>query len=142
MKIAVNRIAENPLDWIKVRTKQYPKLFFDSGDSLLGSRTRPISQAVKEADFLVIFTKIGFMAGCAVLFLLFAVGCVGFIKRRPRLLHIYLLPLFFVLIHLPMWIESRYLLPVMPFIFLIAVYGSVMLRDYLKRKKISMFPVS
>ena len=131
LNIAVNRIAENPFGWLKVRVKQYPRLFFETKDSLLGGlRLPPLSQAVKESDFLVIFIKVGFVAASAALFLLFAFGSAGFIKRYPRLLHIYLLPIFFMLIHLPMWTESRYLLPVMPFIYVVAVYGLVILKDY------------
>ena len=134
LKIAVNRIAENPFGWLKVRVKQYPRLFFESGDSPLGGlHLPPMSQAVEESDFLVIFIKVGFVAASAALFLFFAFGFAGFIKRYPRLLHIYLLPMFIMLIHLPMWTESRYLLPVMPFVYIIAVYGLVMLKDYFSR---------
>ncbi len=131
LKLAVNRIAEDPIGWLKVRAKQYPRLFFESGDSPLGGlHLRPLSQAVEESDFLVIFIKVGFVAICAFLFLLFFFGFAGFIKHYPQLIHIYLLPIFFMLIHLPMWTESRYLLPVMPFIYIVTVYGFVILKDY------------
>ena len=132
LKIAVNRISENPVAWLKVRAKQYPKLFLDSGDSLLGSRSKPISQAIKEFDLTVFIIKLSSIFACVFLFLLFFVGFIGVIKNYLQLLHIYLLPIFFILIHLPMWIESRYLLPVMPFIYIIAVYGSTILKDKLK----------
>ena len=139
IKIAVNRIAENPFGWLKVRAKQYPRLFFESGDSLLGGlRLPPISQAVKESDFLVIFIKVGFVALCAFLFLMFFFGFAGFIKRYPQLIHIYLLPMFFMLIHLPMWTESRYLLPVIPFVYIVAVYGFVILKDYFNHSRNQM----
>lgn len=133
-RIALDRITENPFGWLQVRAKQFPKLFFDSGDSVLGARTRPISQAIKESDYLVVFIKFSFIAGCAFLFLLFAIGFARFVKNYPSLIHIYLLPMFFVLIHLPMWIESRYLLPVMPFVYIVAVYGAALLRKQLSYK--------
>lgn len=132
LKIAVIRISENPSDWLKVRAKQYPKLFIDSGDSLLGLRSRPISQAIKEFDWLIIAVKIGSVVACLFLFLLFIIGLIGIRRMHTQLLHIYLLPVFFIIIHLPMWIESRYLLPVMPFVYIVAVYGLVISKNYFK----------
>jgi 4-amino-4-deoxy-L-arabinose transferase-like glycosyltransferase len=130
-KLAVNRIAENPFGWLKVRVKQYPRLFFESGESILGGlQLPPMSQAIDESNLPVIFIKVSVFSACAFLFLLFFLGFAGFIKYYPNLLYVYPLPIFFMLIHLPMWTEARYLLPVMPFIYIVAVYGFVMLNDY------------
>ena len=139
LRLAVNRIVEDPVGWLKVRVKQYPRLFFQSGDPPLSGLQLPsLAQAIKELDFFGIFIKVGVVAATAAVFLLFAFGFAGFIKHYPRLLHIYLLPMFFMLIHLPMWCESRYLLPVMPFVYIVAVYGLVIVKDYFNRPRNQM----
>ena len=38
-------------------------------------------------------------------------------------IYIWALPLFGALIHLPMWIEPRYFLPMMPMVFILAAVG-------------------
>lgn len=135
MKVAVSRIYDNPVGWLKVRSKQYPRLFIDSGDYLLGSRYMTFGQAVSESNFLVIFVKLFFLFISFVTLLFFLIGIWMFRKDILILPHIFLFPCFMMLIHLPMWIESRYNLPSLPFIYIIGTLGLFGLFQKVKRYK-------
>ncbi len=46
------------------------------------------------------------------------------VRRRVRELSIILVfPFIFVLIHIPLWTESRYLLPIVPFLCILSAYS-------------------
>jgi len=124
MKRAISRIAEAPAQWLVVRAKQYPKLFLDNGDYLLGSRNMPLREAFGAGRLEVILVKAVFLiANLVVLFL----ALYGIFILRSRLAdhaHIVLFPVFGMLIHLPAWIEPRYFLPMMPMMFILAAVGS------------------
>lgn len=125
MKIAVSRISNNPLGWLKARVKQYPRLFLDSGDYILGDYSASFGQAIKDSNFLVLFVKLFFIFSSLMLFLLFWTGIFIFRGKILNLLHIFLFPLFVILMHLPMWIELRYNLAALPFIYIVAAIGLV-----------------
>src|ERR1041385_5492926 len=63
------------------------------------------------------------MVGNIAVFVLAIYGI--FLERRRFVLlsHITLFPVFLSLIHLPMWIESRYSLPMMPLVLILAARG-------------------
>jgi 4-amino-4-deoxy-L-arabinose transferase-like glycosyltransferase len=122
---ALSRIFSDPLGWLVVRARQYPRLFLDSGDYLLGSRNVTIGVALRERRALVIFTKMAFIAA-SVLFVVFA--ALGLFVERARfvvLSHITLFPVFLTLVHLPIWIELRYSLPMTPLLAILAASGLV-----------------
>ncbi|HVF46332.1 MAG TPA: glycosyltransferase family 39 protein [Pyrinomonadaceae bacterium] len=123
MKTAISRIAEAPVNWMVVRAKQYPKLFIDNGDYLLGAGNLPLREAFRAGRADVIFVKVLFLgANLAVLML----AVYGIFTLRARLAdhaHIVLFPVFGMLIHLPAWIEPRYFLPMMPMMFILAAVG-------------------
>ncbi len=104
---AVQRIMENPLGWLRVRAKQYPWLFID-----LGSYLHP-SNAVAAR-----FVKWGFLIGNALVLLLAVLG--GWLSRSHPYLVIF--PFFLVLFHLPLWIEPRYSLPMVPMMIILALF--------------------
>ena len=123
VQLAIDRIKKDPSQYLRTRLKQYPRLFLDSGDYLLGSSNVTFSAAIQERRPLVIITKISFMlANIAT----FASAICGIVLERRRLVslsHIILFPVFLSLIHLPMWIESRYMLPMMPLVLILAARG-------------------
>ena len=123
MKRAFARITASPLDWLVVRAKQYPKLFIDNGDYLLGSSNLPLREAFSVARWPVIITKLVFIGGNLFVMLLAVFGMWTLIPRLADHAHIILFPVFGILIHLPVWIEPRYFLPMMPMIFILAVAG-------------------
>jgi len=120
---AVNRIEADPPQYLRARLKQYPRLFLDSGDYLLGSSNVTFGEAVQERRALVLLIKISFVLGNIAIFLLAIYGIVLERRRFVSLSHIILFPIFFSLIHLPMWIESRYSLPIMPLVLILAARG-------------------
>ncbi len=109
MRKAINRIKTNPAHYLKVRLKQYPRLFLDTGDYL---DDRRIAMWV-------------FVVGNTVVLLLAICGLFTERERFVSLSHITLFPIFVSLIHLPMWIESRFSLPVMPLVAILATVGAV-----------------
>jgi 4-amino-4-deoxy-L-arabinose transferase-like glycosyltransferase len=120
---AVNRIRTDPPRYLRARLKQYPRLFLDSGDYLLGSSNITFNEALQRRRALVVISKISFMLGNIAVFVLAVYGI--FLERRHfvSLSHIILFPVFLCLIHLPMWIESRYSLPLMPLTLILAARG-------------------
>lgn len=117
---AIQRIRANPLGWLRVRAKQYPWLFID-----LGSYLHP-SNAIAAR-----FVKWGFLIGNA-LILLFAAHGWWLSRSRP---YLSIFPLFLVLFHLPLWIEPRYSLPMVPMMIVLAllslkcVYETLLVRE-------------
>lgn len=116
MRRGLERIVENPGHWLLVRAEQYPKLFLDSGNYLLGSHNIPISQALAKSRVWVLLVKGLFLTGN--LFVM-AIALLGVLDSRERvftLIHLIAFPIFLLLVQLPMWAESRYSLPIMPMV--------------------------
>jgi len=120
---AVNRIETDPPKYLRARLKQYPRLFLDSGDYLLGSSNVTFDEALHGRHALVLIIKISFMLGNIAVFVLAIYGIFLERGRLVSLSHIILFPVFLSLIHLPMWIESRYSLPIMPLVLILAARG-------------------
>jgi len=125
MKVALSRISDNPVEWLKVRSKQYPRLFIDSGDYLLGARNMSFGQAITELNLLVIFVKLFFLIFSFATLLFFLIGIWIAGKDFLNLPYIFLFPYFMMLIHLPMWIDFRYNLASAPFIYIISTIGLI-----------------
>ncbi len=139
MKLAVSRIVNNPAGWLKARSRQYPRLFIDSGDYVLEEQNVSFGQAVNESNFLVLFVKLFFLFFSFMTLLFFLIGIWTSGKDILNLPHIYLFPCFIMLVHLPMWIEYRYGLPSLPFIYIIGTVGLFKLfqkvKDYQLKKR-------
>ena len=121
---ALSRIITEPGQWMVARLKQFPKLFVDNGDYLLGTANLPLRQAFSNGVWGVAAFKLAFIT---VNLLIFALAIFGFWRMGPQIVlstHIWMFPLFGVLIHLPMWIEPRYFLPMMPMVFIMAAYAT------------------
>jgi 4-amino-4-deoxy-L-arabinose transferase-like glycosyltransferase len=132
---AIQRIKADPLRWLRVRVKQYPRLFMDSGDYLLGSSNVAINQAWRERRWPVILTKAAFMLGNLLFFGLAALGIIVERKRFVSLAHLTLFPVFLTLVHLPLWIEARYAVPMIPLAAILAAAGLVRLIEFLRGYK-------
>lgn len=118
---AIERITRHPLDWLIVRSKQYPKLFIDTGDYMLGRYNVSIRDALFAPRPFVLIVKSLFLLGNLLVITLAASGVYRERARFGSLGHL-LLPLAFMLmVHLPLWIEARYSLPIMP---LVAIFAS------------------
>ncbi|MDQ3635070.1 MAG: glycosyltransferase family 39 protein [Acidobacteriota bacterium] len=122
-KIAINRIIMNPLNWIKVRFEQYPRLFLDSGDYLLGEYNVAVGEALKDGNFLLVVFKITFILANLLFYSLAVIGFIFAGKKIVLLPHIFLFPIFLALLHIPMWIETRYFLPAVPLVCIISAFG-------------------
>ena len=109
---AVKIIESNPLGWLKVRAKQLPRFFVDSG-AYLYTLLGPMFVAFKYS-YVIAQLLLFVFAGYAVY------------SRRARLKDLdclALFPIFLMLIHIPLWIESRYSLPIMPAVIMLAAAG-------------------
>lgn len=125
MSRAVARIKADPKGWIIVRLKQYPRLFMDHGEYMYPS-SRILSVAL----------KVLFLLGNLALIILAAMGIYLERRRITSLGHIVLFPVYLALVHLPMWTEARYSLPMMPMtailasVSLVSIYSSWRLKSY------------
>jgi 4-amino-4-deoxy-L-arabinose transferase-like glycosyltransferase len=102
-KKAIEHIKANPIGWMWARIKQYPLLYVDTGQYIY------IDSGVLKTVVMPLFLLGNFT------FLLLAL--YGFWLQKNRffeLAHLVLFPLFVALIHLPLWVEGRYSLPMMP----------------------------
>ncbi len=105
---ALDRIKADPLHWIVIRVKQYPRLLID-----LGAYLYPHSPT------LTVVLKFLFLVGNIAVLLLAIFG--GYLARSwPQLI---LFPIFILLFHVPLWVEPRYSLPMMPMVIILASVG-------------------
>ncbi len=120
---AIERIETDPAQYLRVRLKQYPNLFLDSGDYLLGSNNITFQDALQQRRPLVVIVKVSFILGNIAIFVLTIYAIFLERRRFVSLSHILLFPIFLCCIHLPMWIERRYGLAMMPLVLILAVRG-------------------
>lgn len=109
----LRRIVESPGQWLLARLEQYPRLFMDHGEYMY-PQWRPGAIAM----------KVIFLAGN---FIVLALACLGILAERRRFVQLRYLTLvlaFLTLSQLPMWVEVRYSLPLMPMILIFAAVGA------------------
>lgn len=124
---ALTRIVADPLGWLVVRAKQYPKLFIDTGTYVLDPAGNAYVQAQPRLRPLVLTIKAVFILGNLAVTGLAAFGIFLERARIVALSHITLFPLYLSIIHLPIWIEPRYSLPMMPLVAIFAAVGALRL---------------
>ncbi|HKO60316.1 MAG TPA: glycosyltransferase family 39 protein [Pyrinomonadaceae bacterium] len=131
---ALRIIAADPLHWVAVRAKQYPKLFIDSGPYIFYPHNTPIEASTRLPQFLVAAIRLTFLS--LNLLVLGLAVCGVFVMRAQfvSLSHITLFPIFLAAVHLPMWIEPRYSLPMVPLVAVLAAVGATWLPGKLKPK--------
>ena len=123
LRAALRRIADNPGHWLVVRAQQYPRLFIDSGSYLFGSDGIAFRAAIREGRAGQVLVRTGFILGNLLIFLLALVGVVWERRRFVELSHLILFPIFLAAISLPLWIEPRYGLPMMPLVAILSAVG-------------------
>ena len=124
---ALTRILADPLGWLVVRAKQYPKLFIDTGAYVLDPVGNADVHAQPRFRPLVLTIKALFILGNLMVTGLAAFGIFLERARIVSLGHIALFPLYLSIIHLPIWIEPRYSLPMMPLVAIFAAVGALRL---------------
>jgi 4-amino-4-deoxy-L-arabinose transferase-like glycosyltransferase len=125
LRMALRRIADDPLHWLSVRARQYPRLFIDSGDYWLHPSTLTFQEALRESRFIMVFRKIVFVFGHMLFWSVAFYGVYTQRKRFVELSHLTLFPIFLLLAQLPMWVETRYSLPIIPLVTIMASAGVV-----------------
>jgi 4-amino-4-deoxy-L-arabinose transferase-like glycosyltransferase len=122
LRLALSRIASDPLHWLAVRAQQYPRLFMD--DSVI----------YRDEPFRLILKGLFFHLCNLIIIALAAFGAFIERARRASLGHVMLFPAFILIIHLPLWIEPRYSLAMMPLVVILAAVGSLHLLEKLKAR--------
>lgn len=99
---AERRIKESPTRYIEARIEQYPRLFIDTAGYLTSN-----------FPFRLVFV----LLQCC----LFGLAIVGLLARPET--PVWIVPVFLAVFHLPLWVETRYFLPALPFVCILAWYG-------------------
>jgi 4-amino-4-deoxy-L-arabinose transferase-like glycosyltransferase len=119
---AIANIRANPVGYLKSRARSYPYLFLSSFDNFSGVNN----------SFGTLWTQRAFLqlAAKALLLLLFSAlpllfGVVGFVlgRRDLTLALISSIWLYMLVIQIPLWIEYRFWVPVVPFLIISAMFG-------------------
>jgi 4-amino-4-deoxy-L-arabinose transferase-like glycosyltransferase len=124
---ALGRILADPLRWLIIRAKQYPKLFIDTGAYVLDPAGDAHNSTPATPRSLVLSIKAVFILGNLAVMCLAAFAIFSERARFASLTHIMLFPLYLSVIHLALWIEPRYSLPMMPLVAILAALGALRL---------------
>ena len=125
MRAALARIGSDPAGWLVARAQQYPRLFIDSGSYLFGREGIPLRAAMNEGKFGQVLIRTALVLANVLIPLL---ALLGLIVRRAefvRLSEIALFPIYLAIVALPLWIEPRYGLPMMPSMAILSAIGMV-----------------
>lgn len=118
---ALNAIRANPVHWVLVRARQWVWLFVDTGDYLPVTSNRvSFRQALSERRVDTLMLKAGFASGTALLTILGVYGAWTARHRAVELVPLWSFPAYLAAAHLPMFVEPRYGLPLVPFLTLFA----------------------
>jgi 4-amino-4-deoxy-L-arabinose transferase-like glycosyltransferase len=134
LRAALHRIRERPSSWLKARWQQYPRLFIDSGSYWFGAEGVPFSEAIRQRKMGQVLIRSGMILGNLLVFVLAFIGVVARRSQIVQLTEIILFPLFLALVALPLWIEPRYGLPMMPCVAILSAIGAAEIRRLLRRK--------
>lgn len=120
---ALRNIRANPLKYAQSRARAFPYLFISSFDSFSGVN-KSFAELRAEHDVVRLGLKIFLLIGFSLApMLLAALGVWGARRNLPATLcaSIWISTL---LIHLPLWIEYRFWVPVLPFLLVCAAMGA------------------
>jgi hypothetical protein len=135
LRAALRRIADHPGGWLVARAQQYPRLFVDSGSYLFGSEGIPFRAAIREGRLGQVLVRSIFIIGNLAVFVFAIVGLFAERSRFARLSHLTLFPIFLALISLPLWIEPRYGLPMMPLVAILSAVGMLKMWRTVRRAR-------
>ncbi len=119
---AVINIRRNPRDYVRRQIGSYPHLFLTTFARFTGAK-RSIADGVRAHDVPGLALKLGLMLLFSVLPMVAA--CIGLPASRRNLTAAMAAAVWTVTLatHIPMWVEYRYWLPVIPFQLLTAAIG-------------------
>jgi len=132
---ALRRIRDRPLRWLIARAQQYPRLFYDSGSYLFANENVSLRTVLREGPVVTALIRVFLIIGNLGIFILALAGIVVERSRFVSLSHIILFPLFLSAIHLPLWVEPRYGLPMMPAVLILAAVGLLESLKFLSLQK-------
>ncbi|MBS0542013.1 MAG: glycosyltransferase family 39 protein [Proteobacteria bacterium] len=115
---AVERIAADPLHWLGVRLRQYPRLFFESPNMIYP--LTPLNSSIERALYLL---------GTVAFLGLAAFGTVLALRRWRETYHVMAFPLFILAAHIPVLTLERYGLPMVPMLIVLAAFAFSSRRD-------------
>lgn len=122
--VGLARIWADPAAWLGRRLLAYPRLIFHNGDYFLRSRSKSLLAAYRKGDWLVLLVKAAAWIESFLMVLGMGLGLIYSWRRQRAVFWLVGFPLLSVLAaHLPMWIETRYLMPFLPFAHVLASYG-------------------
>jgi hypothetical protein len=123
-QFALSWISRHPMMWIRIRLRQWPWLFIDTGDYLpVGANTLSFREAVRERHFSTIALKGAFVGGNILLFVFAVSGASSLRGRIQTTMPVWTFPLYLAAAHGPVYVEPRYGLPLVPFLTMLAAVG-------------------
>jgi 4-amino-4-deoxy-L-arabinose transferase-like glycosyltransferase len=131
IRLVLRRAAADPTGWIRARLSQYPWLLIDTGD-YFPTRINAVTffNALRNRHFAPVMLKLSFIASNLLVLALAARG-VWFARRRAAdLVEVWLFPAFVLVAQLPVWVEPRFAVPIVPFLVMFAAAGLAELSVY------------
>lgn len=120
-------IKDHPWNWLVVRLmNQYPRLFIDDGSYVLDFHHVHFGDVFRNPRpfvMLLVANKFVFVVGNILLFVFAAYGLIVERARFVELSHLTLFPIVLLLNYLPLWIETRHSLPLVPSVSIFAAVG-------------------
>ena len=118
--LAVKNVSGNPVGYLISRAKTYPYLFINSFDNLTGFG-QSFSTAFTNKNYVALMTKMGLLILFSIIPL--ATCLLGFYYGRKNKYVVMsgCFVFFNLIIHIPLWIEYRFWIPVFPFVVLTAI---------------------
>ena len=127
----LNYIKEHPWNWLVVRlTNQYPRFFIDDGSYVFDFHHVHFGDVFRNPRpfvMLLVANKFLFVVGNILFFAFAAFGVIAERGRFVELSHLTLFPIVLLLNYLPLWIETRHSLPIVPSVSIFAAVGLVRL---------------
>lgn len=129
---ALRNVRANPSAYIAARIRTYPHLFISSFGATVGVN-RTLGAVVGEHHFGTALLLAGFLLVFSILPLAAAAAGVRGAVRDPAGALCVALVVSTLLVHIPMWIEYRYWLPVLPYELALAAAGAAVIAGWQRR---------